>query len=159
MGESTLQKSPLSQLGKPAIPAQCRFLLNIPGSPASDGMIRNSEESGDYIAVPHEIQASIFIHFDRVLLPPRSLCRLRFQGMDERVLKKFAGFVLVSLRVSTEKKCPRIGESLEGFIRSPRSMQWANGPHEVRFAPPRLFVYCGLADRLLHSLRASPHYS
>jgi hypothetical protein len=37
-----------------------------------------------------------------------------------------------------------MSESLEGIFRSPRSIQMANGPHEVRCVPPRLFARCGL---------------
>jgi hypothetical protein len=31
------------------------------------------------------------------------------------------------------------------FFRSPRSILGANGPHEVRYVPPRAFTRCGLA--------------
>jgi len=34
-----------------------------------------------------------------------------------------------------------------GFIRSPRSIPWVNGSHEVRYVPPRLFARCGLAGQ------------
>ncbi len=36
-------------------------------------------------------------------------------------------------------------EGLKGFFRSPRPIARANGPHEVRYVPPRLFARCGLA--------------
>ncbi len=39
----------------------------------------------------------------------------------------------------------RRSECLKVFIRSPRSIARANGPHEVRFVPPRLFARCSLA--------------
>ena len=38
-----------------------------------------------------------------------------------------------------------MSELLEGLFRSPRFIQRANGPHEVRYVPPRLFARCGLA--------------
>jgi hypothetical protein len=38
-----------------------------------------------------------------------------------------------------------MSEALEGLFRSPRSILGANGPHEVRYVPPRLFARCGLA--------------
>jgi len=39
----------------------------------------------------------------------------------------------------------RRSDTLEGLIRSPRSILWADGTHEVRYVPPRLFSRCGLA--------------
>jgi hypothetical protein len=38
-----------------------------------------------------------------------------------------------------------MSELLEGLFRSPRFIQRANGPHEVRSVPSRLFARCGLA--------------
>jgi len=35
-------------------------------------------------------------------------------------------------------------EALEGLFRSPRSIQWANGPHEVRVVPPRASLAAAL---------------
>lgn len=35
-------------------------------------------------------------------------------------------------------------EALEGFSRSPRSIERANGPHEVRLVPPQVFARRGL---------------
>ena len=46
------------------------------------------------------------------------------------------------------EEVPRRSEVLEGFFRSPRSMVGANGPHEVRSVPLRLFACCGLEDGL-----------
>ena len=59
------------------------------------------------------------------------------------MLKKSVSGVLASLRGST--RVFRISEALEGLIRSPRSILGANGPHEVRYVPPRLIAHCGLA--------------
>ena len=60
------------------------------------------------------------------------------------MLKKSASGVLASLRGSTLKRAFRRSE-VEGLIRSPRFILGANGPHEVRFVPPRLVACCGLA--------------
>ncbi len=38
-----------------------------------------------------------------------------------------------------------MSELLEGLFRSPRFIQRANGPHEVRYVPPHPFACCGLA--------------
>jgi hypothetical protein len=43
-------------------------------------------------------------------------------------------------------------ETLEGLIRSPRSILWADGTHEVRYVPPR----SSLAAALLNSLFEHP---
>jgi len=37
-----------------------------------------------------------------------------------------------------------MSELLEGLFRSPRFIRRANGPHEVRYIPPRLFARRGL---------------
>jgi hypothetical protein len=37
----------------------------------------------------------------------------------------------------------RRSKSVEGLFRSPRTIQGANGSHEVRFVPPRPFACCG----------------
>jgi len=67
------------------------------------------------------------------------------QNTPSRMLKKSASGVLVSLRGSTLKRAFRRSETLEGLIRSPRSILGANGPHEMRYVPPPLFAHCGLA--------------
>ena len=66
-------------------------------------------------------------------------------GSTSKMLKKPVSGVLASRRGSTLKRAFRRSEVLEGLIRSPRSILGANGPHEVRFVPPRLFARCGLA--------------
>jgi hypothetical protein len=38
-----------------------------------------------------------------------------------------------------------MSKALEWVFRSPRSIPGANGPHEVRYVPPRPFTRCGLA--------------
>ena len=45
-------------------------------------------------------------------------------------------------------------ETLEGLIRSPRSILWADGTHEVRYVPPR----SSLAAALLGTKRVSAHW-
>jgi hypothetical protein len=43
---------------------------------------------------------------------------------------------------------------LKAFLRSPRSIPLANGSHEVRCVPPRLFARCGLfAERRVSARR------
>ncbi|MGE3151074.1 MAG: hypothetical protein AB7G48_00460 [Nitrospiraceae bacterium] len=39
----------------------------------------------------------------------------------------------------------RRGLTLKGFLRSPRTIRWASGSHEVRYVPPCLLVRCGRA--------------
>jgi len=62
-----------------------------------------------------------------------------------RMLKKSASFVLASFRPSTYWKDSWRSEWLKEFLRSPRFILGANGPHEVRYVPPRAFTRCGLA--------------
>ena len=46
-----------------------------------------------------------------------------------------------------------MSEALEGLFRSPRPIQRANGPHEVRSVPPRPSLAAALLDGLLNILR------
>ena len=51
----------------------------------------------------------------------------------------------IAQRLNVPNRASRMSEFLEGLFRSPRFIQRANGPHEVRYVPPRLFARCGLA--------------
>ena len=67
--------------------------------------------------------------------------------LPSRMLKKSASGVLAALKGSTLSRSVSDAGSLEGLFRSPRPIIRANGPHKVRYVPPRLFARCGLAGR------------
>ena len=64
---------------------------------------------------------------------------------SRRMMKNASG--LVSNRSDPQRTGKDSGKSElpRGGFRSPRSILGSNGPHEVRFIPPRAFTRCGLA--------------
>ena len=82
--------------------------------------------------------------------PPNQAERIRLNGIDcneiGQAFDKRAKHATSDLAFGKEVTLRR-SEALEGIFRSPRSILGANGPHEVRYVPPRLFARCGRAGR------------
>jgi len=60
------------------------------------------------------------------------------------MLKKSASFVLAALRGATLSRNFSEVENAVGAFPFAWILARANGPHEVRYVPPRLFARCGL---------------